>query len=623
MIAEEFRLTLLFHHRMPVSHTKRRIALGALFVALANVNGVPIAHAHNFGLADTRGKILLPPVYAAIRYRNDDCFLVTPNAETTQPDANMSEEKPDSTAAVTSFFVNSRGEKIPTPEGQSLEDDIIALLAPPPMVPRRKEYDKDYPKLKDVHVPGMTMREELGFGYYQFCNDASGGFGVCDETGRIVFQPASDGSGEVRPLARDRFLRSTYTDDGVRLYKLLDQNGKLIAHLPIGIVVYGREFHDGLLTVVGDTTNSTGYINREGLFQIKPGKFTDGKDFNGGVAEVTAIENGVTGGALINTAGKIIAGPFLNGWLSPVADGLAVVNLSQTQCGMLDNSGKFIIPANYEQLRSINEYIVGLKDGQLYVFNKHGKLISTLPKNVTFINCYGTEGWVFGENGKPNVGGQEIDVDPSKKYGVMTPSGKILIPATYDRIGRFENNLAEVGVNKNGVQKQGVIDTDGNFVVPAEYDSVNLTANNIILFNQTKGFDKANWFPDKKGFYNRATAWRNFLELYDVIGMPRSELYRFLGEGDASAETKIERSPESKPQRVTYSMFGGFPMCGNGWQGVELEFDAQDQVCGWRMLSGGNDRGSNADWYRTNVVYIKDEAYSFKVVPKQTAKTYK
>jgi hypothetical protein len=94
----------------------------SITLALAALLFCPLtSFAHDFGLADISGKILLPPVYQGASYVSENCFHVTP--------------KGDPQTVI--LFVNQSGETIPKPPGAELYDHE-GLLAPAPIVPRNK-----------------------------------------------------------------------------------------------------------------------------------------------------------------------------------------------------------------------------------------------------------------------------------------------------------------------------------------------------------------------------------------------------------------------------------------------------------------------------------------------------
>lgn len=96
--------------------------------------------------------------------------------------------------------------------------------------------------------------------------------------------------------------------------------------------------------------------------------------------------------------------------------------LPKMKWGMVDTSGKIVVPTVYDAMGAVSE---GL------------------------INAY--------INGKG---------------GYILPDGKVAQQFIYDEAYPFSNGLAKVGQRKHGKMKYGLIDRGGNVVVPLEYDSM-------------------------------------------------------------------------------------------------------------------------------------------------------
>lgn len=270
-------------------------------IALAVLPALPALSA-NYGLTDLNGKILLPPIYREIKWISPNCFRVT-------PDGNRK--------TVVPFFVNERGVKISAPAGVALYNEEIPVMTPP-MVPTNERPTVKYPKLNEIKLRNAKMREDLGFGFYLF---ERGGFGICDQNGKIIIPPGVTG-GETKPIWTDRFLKEAFNENTSRReYLLYDSKMKFLRKLPPGIMVRSSEFHDGLLMVETEDSGQYGYLNRDGDYQIKP-RFSSVRDFNEGIASVQIQDRDTTCGALIDTAGKVVAGPFKNSWIETFENGV-------------------------------------------------------------------------------------------------------------------------------------------------------------------------------------------------------------------------------------------------------------------------------------------------------------
>lgn len=578
---------------MPAFDNRIKLGLSTALSILASFTQT--ADADDFGLANLDGKILLPPVYADIRWTSKDCFRVTPKGDPRD---------------VVPFFVNQNGEKIPTPPGAKFYDERFPLPPPSP-VPSSIDPDLSFKELAQVQVPGAKMRENLGLGYYQFEKD--GHFGICDQNGRTIFSPNGVGNGgDVRPVWTDRFLQDTFTPEGVRVYKLYDEKANFIADLPQEIVVRSREYHDDLLLVELAHGNRFGYVNRKGQYQIKP-KYYGAEEFNEGFASVIINDHGTICGALIDKNEKLIAGPFQDGWTEHFENGLAIVTLSSKLCGMVDRSGEFVLKPEFESLKRDKNRIFGLKNGRLHVFSDQGQLLSVLPSGVRLEDPIGDDVWRFFRQ-EASVKNGDGD-STQRKYGVVDAYGQVLVEPKYDAIFGYSKNHIAVGTRNFATNelKVGLTGPDGKFVIPQKYDGVSLYGKNAILYNRRKGFDRYDWMPSRDGMIARMDLWREFLREQDVIGMRRTELYKFLGQPNYDGE-----GPE-RNQIKYYLSLTPVPHCGTSPEPIlAIEFDEHDRVTGWRYGYGTD----NLPWNRTNVVHVqqKDE---WRLVPKTTAQSYK
>lgn len=580
-------------------------------IALSAVLSEPTAvsaQAYRQGMADLKGNIMLPVKFKQIRSVSDNCFRVTPVGNPT---------------LVKPFFVNQRGERIPTPRGADLSNN--PRLTPPPMVPHSKGAPVAYPRLNEVKIPGANVLSELGFGYYSF---DKGGSGVCDQNGKIIFAPAADGSGYAKPLWRDRLLKETFDDNATQTFKLYDESGKFVASLPPSIEIQSDEFHDNLLAVRTKDGRLYGYVNRNGEYQIKP-RFTDAEDFSEGLASVQLNDHGVFSAALIDTGGNIVVGPFENARLEHMEDGLALVTLNNELNGMVDRTGAFVIKPEFEGIGRREGYFIGKKDDQLHVFSKTGELLSKLPKGITLDDNAGEELWIFSVVGAPTNGANaaagdrdddEMETDDDDtllekpKYGIITPRGTIVLEPKYDEVGCYNGGYVCIGTRMPGTNaiKVGVRGPDDKFVIPQIYDGVSIYGDAVLLFNIIAGFDKDKWMFGQEGMGGRVELWRAFLREHNVIGMTRAQIIESLGSADAGW---TERLPSNQ---LIYALdTSNYPRCGNSPVPLlYIELDGNDRVIGWRSV---NDSDA---WNRTNVVYVKQKD-DWHLVPKNAAESYK
>lgn len=163
--------------------------------------------------------------------------------------------------------------------------------------------------------------------------------------------------------------------------------------------------------------------------------------------------------------------------------------------GYIDNNGKLILKPEYNQLSRITEiedndnaYLLGAKNGQFGVTKKEKELIKNEYQSIT----YDTTNQVF-------------LIERSKKYGVASLEGKIIVPAQYDQIdvtgvylyakdsqgttvyntngteANIDTNIAilntnnekyKIRINSENDTKYGVIGKDGKQIIEEKYNYI-------------------------------------------------------------------------------------------------------------------------------------------------------
>ena len=92
--------------------------------------------------------------------------------------------------------------------------------------------------------------------------------------------------------------------------------------------------------------------------------------------------------------------------------------------GYINNNGKLILKVEYNQLSRItdiedndNAYLLGAKNGQFGVTKNDKEIIKNEYQSITY-----------------DTTNQILLIERSKKYGVASLDGKIIVPAQYDQI---------------------------------------------------------------------------------------------------------------------------------------------------------------------------------------------
>jgi len=179
----------------------------------------------------------------------------------------------------------------------------------------------------------------------------------------------------------------------------------------------------------------------------------------------------------IDKTGKTIIAPKYY-FCNPFSEGLAVFYTPKLQtlqipsiikpmddassmlCGIVDKTGKEILPPTYNYISSFDSGIAiafnvvdGVKNWS--ILNRQGQVISNLNRDILL--DYFHEGMIISMSGSFS----------NMKFGLIDKTGKELLAPTYDSIGMFWNGLAPVSLNK----KWGYIDKTGAVVIPLKYDS--------------------------------------------------------------------------------------------------------------------------------------------------------
>ncbi len=238
-----------------------------------------------------------------------------------------------------------------------------------------------------------------------------------------------------------------------------------------GVVMGGqkRSGRDGYIFYLG---GKFGYINRAGKFVIPLGTYSFGRGFSEGLAEVSV--NGCKGKNCFGYADKngrlMIRNQF--SFVGEFHEGLAVVGLSNEKQGVIDKTGKFIVPAIYDGILQMSEGIIvantrlsgdsNLFDNKLPVYravflDRDGNITARPQQTVLGQFSEGlTMGLVI-----VTVDSQDFEVQ-----GVVDKTGKFVIEPGYQKVGDFVGGLAPAQIRN----KWGFIDRTGKFVIEPVYN---------------------------------------------------------------------------------------------------------------------------------------------------------
>lgn len=250
------------------------------------------------------------------------------------------------------------------------------------------------------------------------------------------------GNGELLPVYKSSWKG--------KLYGFVDRSGKLVIK-PQFTDTHG--FANGLAPVeIGEGDNSKwGYIDSTGKWVIAP-KYKQAYLFVNRAATVSLDKRQI----LIDRTGQLVSPQdFFNiNWLK---DGL-VVKTAKMRSGILDFSGKWILPPIYSDIRAFRPIEP-----------------TTPPSHIV-----------------PNSQYQECD--PNTKYlkirkqdmiGVATPEGKVLVEPKYENVISYNKGIPAVSVDG----KIGFIDDKtGKFLIRPQFDYATPYDSIIAVKQQGKWF---------------------------------------------------------------------------------------------------------------------------------------
>ena len=441
------------------------------------------------------------------------------------------------------------------------------------------------------------------------------GQGICSPTGKLIIAPKFN---DVRYVGDRLFTVAKYNDDGSTARWLFNDHGEKIARLPEWARTDNRRFCEGLLNI-GEDYSPTAFIDRKG--QLLPGfdRYTDVKEFSYGLAAASFDSREGRWSGYVNHRGQMVIGPFLNCDLTKFENGVAVVSVSpprgKPRVGVVSSTGSFILPLKYESVSPMvgGKYVVR-ENNKSAIIDASGKVFVKFPANVTIVQTpekLDKDTWIacgFGGDATRKT----YPLRAGAKWGYCDTTGKVVITPRFSSCEIFKGNRAVAHMAVNDTEHvSGIIDRKGNWVVEPKYQYISLT-------------DEKHWTlgplytPDKKvadAGSSRYIAFDKLLRDYNLIGMPLVELEKHLG--------KLENPPyleQSTTIGVKAAIMSLTPhaMCGSGSFTLQIAFDANDKITGWRV-SGGGLVSDSQPWITENVV-VEDESKGFQLanlIPKQ------
>ena len=249
-----------------------------------------------------------------------------------------------------------------------------------------------------------------------------------------------------------------------------------------------------------------GYINKKGIFKIKP-QFTEAYDFNNGnraivrsgdkfglidkkgnfkvnpiydsisqFKEGRAIYNLNSKMGVMDELGEIITKKNYS-FINDYSDGFAVVSVSNnadSKYGYINKDGVEVTPIIYKQATDFNDGygIVKITDGEFALIDQAGKIINTYKYN--YVGGYG-DGLMFFSGGF------------GEKYGYINVAGEVVIEPIYYLATGFKDGMAVVSIDESYNGPSGVINTKGKFIFNQIYSSINLLGEGLVSLGMSIG----------------------------------------------------------------------------------------------------------------------------------------
>jgi hypothetical protein len=228
---------------------------------------------------------------------------------------------------------------------------------------------------------GNESYDEVGYGFYDrrctVCNKQPDGVtticGWIDPKGKLVIPMKY-----INSSFREGLCCTTPYDNG--LYGYIDTTGKVV--IPFTSTQAGTaSFENGLARTV--IKGKTAVIDKKGNVVIQP-LFATMPDFDD-MYLIASIGSGYGPFKYTDHKGKtVLPGPYnsARAFKYGVAEVIIQDKSGKEKAGIIDRNGKFVIPAEYEQIsNAIDRHgcLYGLKDGVWYAFNTDGSVFPKVP----------------------------------------------------------------------------------------------------------------------------------------------------------------------------------------------------------------------------------------------------
>ncbi len=379
-------------------------------------------------------------------------------------------------------FINKAGEEVLPPK----YEEVAGFVDNYCRVKSGDKYGFIDAKLRELVPPVIPqICEDMN----QMLNES--GIGVC---GKLVFDTTGKTMELMEYEATGDFSEGLLWVEKNRRGGFIDRAGKIV--IPIKDFEEGETkpfFSEGLCGV--RKKGSWGYIDKEGK-EIIPfdDKYDNGYPFKKGFAAVSKKWKW----GFIDKTGKEIV-PLQYDFIQPFKEGMAIA-VKNDKYGYVDETGKNVIPCQFQRGTDFRNGCAIINHlATRYLIDKKGKKISKDYEAIYFVN----------------KGNFYMTENKSKRFGVVSNTGKELLPTKYKDVTWFDYQ-SEIGIVMTENTKYGLVNTKGKFIIPAEYDYLEYRGNGLIyaeLYNlDGKGTEIKNVYVNDK-LQSRAWLQRGFFNI--------------------------------------------------------------------------------------------------------------
>lgn len=320
------------------------------------------------------------------------------------------------------------------------------------------------------------------------------------------------------PVSNDKTHYSTYFKGGLAIVyfdnqpQLVNKNMKVI--VPVGKYDYIESLNKNGFGIVAKN-NKYGIIDNKGneIIRLEYDKIEHPKRYSNILELFVSEKNGTL--QIFDENIKLIKDNILDySWDKIDFDDyyldVLLLKDNQNKFGIIDETGKIIIPFEFEELRPFDgqETTIAKKNNYFGIIDFKNKELISFENDEIYSSKF-SEIFVIKQNerfGLFNKQGDKImdfvfeDLQPcfydennkfivksQGKYGIIDITGKEIIPTEFDEISNWVEYGPEAHfVSKN--KKKGIYSRDGKQLIPPIYEELNYITNNFIIVSQNKKY---------------------------------------------------------------------------------------------------------------------------------------